>query len=155
MRLTQGFAGADADADVAESGESARSHDDILCVQGAGTGGHVARPGLVNLDLPVVVKKSSDLGGAHVVVWIKTVGLGLLCAWGGVVHDEQHPARRNRGDERALRTVVRGAQQRRILRGNEVEGGVGQRGLDEACVHPVHVDSTPFGLAGSPVKRHL
>jgi hypothetical protein len=38
----------------------------------------MARSGLVDLNLPIVVEEGSDLGWTHVVVGIEAVGFGLF-----------------------------------------------------------------------------
>jgi len=82
------------------------------------------------------------------------VRLRLVGVEVGVVDHEEVAAGGNGGQKGTLGVVVRGAEQCRIVRGHEVESGDGEFCLEQATVHPRHLDMGLVGGGGGALQRH-
>jgi hypothetical protein len=71
-----------------------------------------------------------------------------------VVHDEQSASRRGGGPQGTLGVVVGCAQQRRVMRGHEVERCRLDRRSDQPGAQPPHGGSFLPGVLCGPIQRH-
>lgn len=84
--------------------------------------GRHAWPLLVHLDLPVVVQQIGDHRRPDVVGRVEAALVCLLGVHPRVVYEQQYAAGRDGREQRSLGRGVWGAQQGRVLRGDQVEG---------------------------------
>ena len=105
------------------SAESASAQNHVIDVVRAGpASGGDTRALDVQLHRPVVVEQRGDHRWPDVVRWVETAVVHGLAVHSRVMHEQQHPARRNGREQGMLRGSVRGTQQCRVLRGDQVEG---------------------------------
>ena len=143
--------GGDADAG-SDRPVPAGTEDHVVDVMGPGAPGWSRpRPGLVDLDLPVLVEAPGDLGREHVLGGVEPQVARVR--GNGVVDDEQDAAGRDRREQRPLRIAARSPAQRRVLGRDEIERPGRQRRLDQAGVHPGGGDARARCVPLRPAQR--